>query len=283
MRWRSRPATARRSVTSVLLLALAGLVGLTLVVRLVEPHMAFFPFRGETRTPAEFGLAFEHVFLETSDGQTIHAWWMPADAPRAVVAYFHGNGGNLSLWNDILAGIRARQLSVFALDYRGYGRSSGQPSERGLYRDVDAALAWLDASEQAREAPLVYWGRSLGATMAAYAASRRAPAGVILEAGFPDARSVLLSVPPMWVLSWLSSYTFPTARWMQNVTAPVLMLHGDRDSVVPYRAGRRLYDRIDAPKQFVTIAGGDHNDAEPAQPEVYWNAVDAFIDGLARR
>jgi uncharacterized protein len=280
----SLPGTTkgRSRVTGPLAMALVALIGLTLLVRLVERHMAFFPFRGETRTPAEFGLDFEPVFLATSDGETVHAWWLPAPDARAQVVYFHGNGGNLSLWSDILATQRQRGYSVFALDYRGYGRSTGVPSEQGLYKDVDAALAWLDGA-LAPDAPVIYWGRSLGATMAAYAASRRAPDGVILESGFPESRSVLTSSPLMWALSWLSSYRFPTARWMRDVSAPTLVLHGDRDSIVPYRAGRRLYEGLAGPKEFVTIEGGDHNDAEPPQPEEYWAAVDRFVESLTPR
>ncbi len=270
----------RRRVTGWLALALVALIGLTLIVRLAERHLAFFPFEGETRTPETFGLDFDRVHLRTSDGETIHAWWLPAPDARAQIVYFHGNGGNLSLWSDILADLRRRGFSVFALDYRGYGRSTGQPSEQGLYKDVDAALAWLHGGGLDAGRPVVYWGRSLGATMAAYATSRHAPDGVVLEAGFPESRAVLAGNPVMWTLSWLSSYRFPTAGWMRTTSAPALVLHGDRDSVVPYRAGQRLFDALPGPKRFVTIEGGDHNDAEPAQPDVYWGAVDTFIDSL---
>ena len=264
-------------MTGVLVVTLVVLICVTLLVRLAERHLAFFPFEGETRTPAEFGLAFDRVHLSTSDGETLHAWWLPAPSPRATVVYFHGNGGNLSLWADIIAAIRTRDLNVLAVDYRGYGRSTGQPSEQGLYRDVDAVLAWLDEGVAPRDVPLIYWGRSLGVTMAAYAASRRPPDGVVLESGFPESRAVLTSSPLMWALSWLSSYSFPTARWMREVSAPTLVLHGDRDSVVPFRAGQRLYEAIPGPKQFVTIAGGDHNDAEAPNPLAYWAAIDTFL------
>jgi uncharacterized protein len=270
----------RSRVTGLLIVVLMALIGLTLLVRLAERHLAFFPFTGETRTPADFGLDFDHVHLVTSDGETIHGWWLPAPDARAHVVYFHGNGGNLSLWSDILVAIRQRGLSVFALDYRGYGRSTGEPSEQGLYKDVDATLVWLEGGALAPGVPVIYWGRSLGATMAAYAASRRAPDGVILEAGFPESRAVLTGSPLMWALSWLSSYRFPTAEWMREVQAPALVLHGDRDSVVPFRAGRRLYEALPGPRQFVTIEGGDHNDAEAPRPDQYWAAIEAFIESL---
>lgn len=276
------PRRRRSRVTGALALALVALIGLTLVVRLAERHLAFYPFPGETRTPAEFGLPFDRVTLATSDGETLQAWWMPAESPRAQVVYFHGNGGNLSLWVDILADLRQRGFSVFALDYRGYGRSTGQPTEPGLYRDVDAALAWLHGGGLAPDVPVIYWGRSLGTAAAAYAASRHAPDGVVLEAGFPHMRAMLTGSPLLWTLSWLSSYEFPTARFLQAVTAPALVLHGDQDRVVPYAAGQRLHAALTGEARFVTIAGGDHNDSEPAQPEVYWTAVETFVDRLRR-
>ena len=204
---------------------------------------------------------------------------MRAPSPRASVIYFHGNGGNLSLWAPILAGVVRHGCSVLAVDYRGYGVSTGYPSERGLYRDVDAALtrAWTSFDGSV---PVVYWGRSLGSTMAAYAATVRAPAGLILESGFPDARSVVRSSPPLLLLSLLSSYRFATAGYLQSVKVPVLVMHGDRDSVIPYTLGRALFDGIRGPKTFVTIAGGDHNDVAPVDPTSYWAAVGRFIESL---
>src|SRR5687768_10993637 len=131
-----------------LLIALAvALLALALFVRWVEPRLAFFPFKGEAETPRDFGVAFEPLTIETADGERLRAWSMPAAAPRARVVYFHGNGGNLSNWSPILAGIVQRGYSVIAVDYRGYGLSTGRPTEQGIYRDVDALLprAWPDA------------------------------------------------------------------------------------------------------------------------------------------
>jgi fermentation-respiration switch protein FrsA (DUF1100 family) len=183
----------------------------------------------------------------------------------------------------VLAGLWRRGLDVVAVDYRGYGVSTGRPSESGLYRDVDATLAFLHASVRVPDVPLVYWGRSLGGTFAAYAASRQPPDGVVLEAVFPDARAVLETSPLMWLLSWLGSYRFPTAEWMREVRRPVLVIHGDRDGVIPYRLGQRLFAALGEPKQFVTITGGDHNDPLPADGTPYWESVDRFLQSLAHR
>jgi fermentation-respiration switch protein FrsA (DUF1100 family) len=260
---------------------IAVIVALALAVRAIESSFAFFPSSGETTTPDDFGIRFERASLSAEGGVTLRGWSMSHPAPRARILYFHGNGGNLSVWAPILAGIHRRGYELYAFDYRGYGASTGRPSEQGLYRDVEAAVEWARPTEAPR-VPVIYWGRSLGTTMAAYAATRRPPDGLILESGFSDARSLLRASPPMAFLSLFSSYKFPTAGWLEKVRSPALVLHGDRDGVIPFAAGRALFDRITGPKQFVVIEGGDHNDAAPPDPKAYWSAIDGFIASLSR-
>ena len=260
-------------------MVLLGLIGaLILLVRVIEPQFAFFPSAGEDVTPRDFGERFDALTIPTADGERLHAWRLPAESPRAHVVYFHGNGGNLSVWAPILVRLQHRGYSVLAVDYRGYGLSTGRPSERGLYRDVDAVIeyAWRDRDGRV---PIVYWGRSLGTAMAAHAASVKPPDRVILEAGFPDARTLVRSSPLLALLTRFSSYRFPTADLMRGVHAPVLVMHGDRDGVIPFAVGRALFERLEGSKQFVTIAGGDHNDTAPPDANAYWSAVDRFIAG----
>src|SRR3990170_8000502 len=179
-------------MTALITLAVA-IVALAVLVRWLEPRMAFFPFPGEAETPRDFGVPFEAITIATTDGERLRAWLLTPPAPqaaRARIVYFHGNGGNLSNWSPILAAIVRRGYAVLAVDYRGYGLSTGRPTERGLYRDVDAVLAHVRRVDHP-PAPLIYWGRSLGATMTAYAASIDAPDGVILEAAFPGARAAV--------------------------------------------------------------------------------------------
>ena len=282
------PATERPRLVSVLgrvlwtiVAAVVLVIGLALFVRAVEPRLAFYPLAGETETPREYGVRYEPVTIETRDGERLHAWLLHADAPRAQIVYFHGNGGNLSVWAPILAGVTQRGYLVLAVDYRGYGLSTGSPTERGLYRDVDAVLEYVSGSRDQRM-PLVYWGRSLGTTMAAYAASKSPPDGLVLEAAFSDARSLVRSSPPLALLALFSTYRFPTAEWLRNVRCPVLVLHGEADSVIPFALGRALYEKIVGAKQFVAIRGGEHNDLAPRDARVYWDAVDRFIAALRR-
>ena len=255
----------------------------TMAVRFAESHLVFFPWPGEQRTPETLGVPFTPLTIATADGETLRGWHLAHAAPRARVLYFHGNGGNLSLWTDVYAGLWHQGMEVVAIDYRGYGLSTGRPSEIGLYRDVDALLEFVATHLPSTDAPTVFWGRSLGTPVAAYAASRRAPDGIVFESGFPSLRSVIETNPIMWVLSWLSSYSFPTATWMANVQAPALVLHGDRDDVIAYRLGKRLHDRLPGPKRFITLPGIDHNYPIPADWPIYWDAVRSFVDSLPAR
>jgi pimeloyl-ACP methyl ester carboxylesterase len=247
------------------------------LVRSYEAKLAFFPTRGEDATPGAYGAPFTPMTVATTDGERLRVWHLTHEKPRARVVYFHGNGGNLSLWSDILVAIARRGFEVVAFDYRGYGLSTGTPSEQGLYRDVEAVLGLVHDRLRRSDIPLVYWGRSLGSTTAAYAATLREPHGVIVEAGFPSMRAVVRSNPILWALSWFSSYQFPTAAFLAATRAPVLVIHGDSDSVIPYALGQQLYAGLPNGSQFVTIRDGDHNDAEPRDAETYWAAIDRFV------
>jgi fermentation-respiration switch protein FrsA (DUF1100 family) len=270
----------------IIVLFVVLVAGLMWLVRRIEPRFAFFPFAGEDVTPRQLGVDFTPVTIETADGERLRAWHLPRADATAQVVYFHGNGGNLSLWADILVGLTEQRLEVIAVDYRGYGLSTGSPTERGLYQDVDATIDYVNARLRRADLPLIYWGRSIGSAMAAYAASRpsgSAADGVVLEAGFPAATDVFEYNPVMRVLALFSTYRFATAKWMATVKTPALVIHGDRDSVIPYRLGQRLYETLPGPKRFVTIPGGDHNDPAPVDAELYWTAVRDFVQSLTRR
>jgi hypothetical protein len=272
-------------VARLLIVILVAAAALVIIVRVLEPRFAFFPLSGESTTPREFGVEYEALAIDTRDGERLRAWHVRHPAPRALIMYFHGNGGNLSVWAPIVAGIARQGYSVVAFDYRGYGLSTGRPSERGLSRDVDAVLDQVSSRWKADGAPktIIYWGRSLGATMAAYAAAKQAPAGLILESGFPDARSLFRASPPLAFLALFSTYRFSTAGHLKRVTCPVLVMHGDADSIIPFEHGRALFETAAGPKQFFTIRGGDHNDATPPDEKAYWTVVNSFIDSFIIR
>jgi hypothetical protein len=275
-------------------LVVAGAIGLglKLLVWWLEPRMAFFPTRGVQETPAAAGLPFVDVRIPTEDGETLHAWWLEHPQPSAQVLFFHGNGGNLSMWLDVIAALRQRGFSVLAVDYRGYGDSTGRPSERGLYRDADAAVRVFTERRRAGS-PVVYWGRSIGAAVAASAASRGEADALVLESPFPDMRSIFAGNPVMRLLTLFSSYRFPTSRFVDRYIdryeeryqdrsgPPLLVIHGDADTIIPYAAGTRVFDRARTTrKTLLAIPGADHNDLHVVSPDAYWRGIGEFVGSL---
>lgn len=262
------------------LLTLLALGALKAVVLGIESSFAFFPERGLGDTPATFGVPFDDLSIGTADGETLHAWLIPVDRPRADVIFWHGNGGNLSVWLPAYLDFPARRVNLVAFDYRGYGRSTGAPSERGLYRDTEAVLDdfWRRRS---RDVPVIYWGRSIGTAFAAYATTIRKPDALVLETPFSDADALLRNTPALWLLARLSSYRFPVAEFLRDFDRPVLVIHGERDEIIPIGVGRALFDSLRAPKTFALIPGAHHNDLRMANPAPYQAAIDAFLETIA--
>jgi fermentation-respiration switch protein FrsA (DUF1100 family) len=265
------------------LLVMIGLVAVTLKVLAwwLEPRMAFFPTRGVQETPASARLPFVDVRIPTDDGETLHAWWLEHPEPSAQILFFHGNGGNLSMWLDVFVELRRRGFSVLAVDYRGYGDSTGRPSEGGLYRDADATVRVFTERLRRAGSPVIYWGRSIGSAVAASAASRGGSDALVLESPFPDMRSIFAGNPAMQLLSVFSSYRFPVSRFIERYDRPLLVIHGDADSIIPYAAGMRVFDRAPGVrKRLVTIPHADHNDLHVVNPTMYWKAIEEFVGSL---
>jgi hypothetical protein len=259
------------------------LVGVKLLVWWLEPRMAFFPWRGVQETPAALGLTHSDHRITTADGETLHAWWMEHPSPRGQVIYWHGNGGNLSLWLDVVADLHKRGFSVLAVDYRGYGASTGSPSEQGVYRDGEAALAYFNERLRRQRSPVIFWGRSLGCAVASHTASRTPPDALLLESPFPDVDTLFARNPVMRLLSLFSSYTFSTSQHLEKYNGRLLVIHGSADSIIPFRAGKLVFERAPAAqKTFAVLEGADHNDVHTRHP-AYWTAIDRFISTLGAR
>lgn len=263
-------------------LSLIGIViAIKLLVSRIEPRLAFYPEPGVQETPTEASLPFTDVQIRTSDGEALHGWWLEDPGARAQVIFWHGNGGNLSMWLPAIAGLRRHGFSVLAVDYRGYGASTGTPSERGVYRDADATVAAFHERFARPGTPVIYWGRSMGSAVAAYLAAGRPADALVLETPFANLRAIVADRPAWWALSFFSSYSFPTSRFLQRYGGPLLVVHGDADSIVPFKVGRALFAAAPTSrKTFVTIPGADHNDLNSANPEVYWSSIGKWVDEL---
>ena len=218
----------------------------------------FYPMRypaGNWDVQGQLGA--EDVHLTASDGTELHAWWIARPDAEFVTLHLHGNAGNithrdLSAWTILQAG-----SSVLLLDYRGYGKSEGKPSESGIYRDGDTAYDWLLAQGYKPE-QIILHGESLGTAVAVELASRRRCAGVVLEAPFTSARAVAHKVLPL--IGPLLVWGFDTKSRMQRITAPVFVIHGDSDEAIAYEFGKEVFAAAREPKKFWTVPGATHND-----------------------
>jgi fermentation-respiration switch protein FrsA (DUF1100 family) len=226
---------------------------------------------GWWHTQAESGA--QDVWLRTSDGVRLHAWWIEVPGSRVVTLYLHGNGGNLAHRPGHLREMVAAGSSVLIPDYRGYGKSDGRPTERGLYRDADAAYDHLIGMGY-QPAQIVVHGESLGSAVAADLASRRACAGVILECPFTSLSDMAGTVVPF--VGRLFARGFNTRRKIAAVHVPVLVIHGDRDETVPYALGRAVFEAAHEPKSLWTIAGATHMDIVETAGLSYRARLEAF-------
>lgn len=241
-------------------------------------RFAFYPARGEYLYDHSLPAGVRHVRYATSDGETIEGYVVAATTrPDRLVLYFHGNAGNIAQRVPELREMAQRTgAAVFGCGYRGYGTSTGAPSEAGIYRDGEAALRHARETLGFAPAQIVVLGRSLGSTVATHLAAQGGNlAGVLLVTPLSTGRD--FGRAHMGPVSVMAGRSFDNLGRAAAITEPVLVIHGDADEVIPYANGRRLLDALPGPKRLVTIAGGHHNDLEFVDPRAYWAAFAAFV------
>jgi fermentation-respiration switch protein FrsA (DUF1100 family) len=236
--------------------ALMAFGGLAVVMYLAQRKLMYFPENLRTQPAAAGFPAAEEITLATADGERVIAWHVPPRANGAVVLYFHGNGGSLRLRNERFQKITADGTGLVALSYRGYGGSSGSPTEAGLLADADAVYAFAIARYPAER--IVLWGESLGSGVAIALAAKRKVGRAILESPFTSAADIGASVYWYVPVRLLMKDQFRSDERIRRVTVPILILHGTDDDVVPIAFGERLYAIANEPKRLVRIPGGGH-------------------------
>ena len=271
-----------------------------------EASFIFFPQPQLRGDPSHVGLRYEDVWLTTDDGNRTHAWFIhgaESEDPqqrRIIILLTHGNGGNISIRLDQYLEFvkRYRFVDIFALEYRGYGLSEGQPSEEGIALDALAARRWIDeyidglgqsptpldsrlrGNDVSRRSPsIVYFGRSLGGPVATRLAAEIPPDGLILECPVSSIPDLAKTVTP-WRFLPVEKFIhnrFDTVSHMRDVRCPVLVMHSEFDEIVPIEAGRKIFDAASEPKRFYVIKGAPHNGADYYDPEGYYAAIGEFI------
>ncbi|HEY2883297.1 MAG TPA: alpha/beta hydrolase [Pirellulales bacterium] len=250
---------------------------IVVLMMLLENSLLFFPSKYPEGDWHPAGIKFEDVWFNAADGVKLHGWYVPAEQPRAVVLFAHGNAGNLSDRSDLLRELHALGISTLIFDYRGYGRSEGSPNEAGIMADGRAARTALAKQAGVPESEIVLMGESLGGAVAVQLASEAPARGLVLESTFSSVPEVAAFHYPWLPVKLLMHTKLDSATAIAKYHGPLLQLHGDADTIVPYRFGKKLFDAANEPKTFVTIPGGDHNDPRTAK---FHEALEQFINQL---
>ena len=283
------PAPARpprplawRLFWSLVRIGLAVWIGLALYMFVFQAQFVYFPTKGLDGTPARIDLAFEDVRLPTSDGEQIHAWFVPCpESNRGTVLFCHGNGGNISHRLDNLLILHRMGFAVLLFDYRGYGQSTGRPSEKGTYTDAQAAWDSLTRQRGIPPGSIVVYGQSLGGPVAAWLAARTNPAALVLDSTFTSLADEGGDVYPYLPVRILCRFRYATAQHLKSVPCPVVVIHSPEDEIVRFRHGQTLFRLAPGPKQFVEITGS-HNEGFLSSGEKYSRGLDEALRAVMR-
>lgn len=267
------------NIVAPVVIAYAAIV---MLVYFFQPRLVYFPQIGRdiVGTPQAYGLDFESVNIPTGDGETLHAWWVPAQDARGTILFFHGNAGNISHRIDYLLMFRKLGYATLIFDYRGYGKSTGSPSEAGTYRDATAAWRWLTQTRGIKPGDIVYAGESLGGTVASWLAVQHPPRALVLLSTFTSAPDLGAQVYPFIPVRLISRFSYDTLANLRQIKVPVLVAHSRDDDIVPFAHGRRLFEAAGEQKQFLEMRGG-HNDGFVFMREEWVRVLAGFLERYA--
>jgi fermentation-respiration switch protein FrsA (DUF1100 family) len=248
-----------------------------------QSRLIYFPHVGRefAGTPADAGLIFEDVEIPTADGEMLRGWFIPAPGARAHLIFVHGNAGNVSHRIDQLAMLNGLKLSSLIFDYRGYGKSTGAPSEEGTYRDAEAAWKYLVEKRRASPDDIVLFGESLGGAVAAYLAAREQPKALIIVSSFTSVPDLAATLYPLFPARMLARFDYGTREYVKKTKSPVLVIHSRDDEIIPFVHGQKIFEAANEPKQFLEIEGG-HNEAMFLSRVRIARGIESFLDSIPR-
>jgi fermentation-respiration switch protein FrsA (DUF1100 family) len=228
-----------------------------------------------------FDLPHEDVYFTAADGTKLHGWYVPHPNPKAVVLFCHGNGEHVARLAPMLRLLHDNaQVSLFAWDYRGYGRSEGKPFETNVLSDARMAQLWLAERAGVRPEDIVVDGRSLGGAVAVGLAAEHPVRGMVLERTFAELVETAGYHFPWLPVRWMMKNKYPSIQRITTYRGPLLMSHGTEDEVVPFEMGKKLFDAATTKnKRFFVVEGGSHNSP---QPDDYYEALGEFLDSLPK-
>ncbi|MBW1942109.1 MAG: alpha/beta hydrolase [Deltaproteobacteria bacterium] len=261
-------------------LIILGVIGFYFFYPWIENFFVFFPDRAHEFSPKTMHLDYEDVYFKTEDNKTLHGWFFPGTAASPVLIFFHGNAGNISHRLDNVTRLLEQGFGVFIFDYRGYGKSTGRPSEPGIYRDGLAAYDYLEGKKKVPPGQIILFGRSLGAAVAVEVALKRRVRALIMESAFTSTKDMAKTMPLFALLSPLLPTNYNNMEKVGRITVPKLIIHGDQDDIVPYAMGQKLFQAAKSPKFFYLLPNAGHNDTYVVGGPAYFQTLSDFAKNL---
>ena len=248
-----------------------------LMLSSLESSMLYHPESQHDDSPKRHSLPFEDIQIETSDGELLHAWWMGKPDQKKTLLFFHGNAGNISHRLDRIITLgKDLPFRVLMVDYRGYGLSTGNPKEEGLYLDALASYQYLrDQGLAAKD--IILFGESLGGAVAVYLASKREISHIIVESSFSCIRDMAATMFP-FVPKAMVPNLFPSIDYAKGIRIPAYVIHGSRDSLIPIELGRRLFAAFPNAIELFEVPGADHNDVYIVGGSAYREKFISFVN-----
>ncbi len=264
--------------TVVAILVMLGILRIAYLY-FFQSKIIYVPYRTISQNPNDVGLAYREVGIAAGAGEYLSAWLIPSEKSKLYLLFCHGNAGNISHRNDYFKMFHSLGFNIFIFDYRGYGRSSGTPTEQGTYLDAEAAWNYLVDNVKVKPEQIVIIGRSLGGTVASRLASLKKPKALILEGAFTSVPDVAVSLVPYFPARFLVRYEYPTKNFITGIECPVLVMHSVDDEIIPFSHGEKLFQLAPEPKTFRPLLGG-HNNAVTVSSREYRNSVRHFLESL---
>jgi len=240
----------------ILLLFVFAVGGVTLIA-IGQNKLIFFPEKLPQEHVFNFPFPFEEINVQTENDVTINALHFKANQSKGVVLYFHGNAGSLVGWGYVAPDFLTNGYDLFIIDYRTFGKSTGNLSEKALLQDADSLYNYLLKSYS--EDKIIVYGRSLGTGIATKLATKYSPKMLVLETPYYNFKSLAKKHFPFLPVSLILRYKFPTDKWIVNVNCPIYLIHGTSDHIVPYQSSKKLIELIGSKGELFTIVGGGHN------------------------
>ncbi|TXI22534.1 MAG: alpha/beta hydrolase [Nitrosomonas sp.] len=267
------------TVLRLIILGICFYAAWAIFIFFAQSHLIYHPEidREIVNTPDQLSMPYESVVLTTSDQEKLHGWFVPAaKETTATILFLHGNAGNISHRMGYLSIFHQLGYNTFIVDYRGYGNSSGTPTEEGTYQDALTAWNYLIENKTIPGSRIVLFGESLGGAIAAWLASKNDPGALVLASTFTSIPDIAADLYPLLPVRLMARFHYNTSKYLQSVTCPVIVAHSPEDEIVPFKHAQALFDKAPNPKQFIVLQG-KHNDSFFVEQDAWVHPLNQFI------